>query len=343
MIYLISFTEKGSLLCRKILDLFEKENIKAFGYSKYEYAYKYNLIENNKSLYEWTKDKFKKDNFIVFIGACAIAVRAIAPFVKSKLYDCAVIVIDDNSMYTIPILSGHIGGANKFALKISELINSQCIITTSTDINNVFSVDTWALKNNMIILNAENIKHISSSLIENKDIGIVSDFDILCSHKNIKYNLNYNCGICISYDKNKKPFKNTLNLIPKNIVIGIGCRKNIDFKIVEQVFLNQIKANKIPLESIKVICTIDLKKTEKAILQIKDKYNIEFKTYSSSELEKAEGKFNSSEFVKKITGVDNVCERAASLNRKGKFILNKTSISGVTISIFMESLSVNIR
>ena len=72
------------------------------------------------------------------------------------------IVIDEKGQYTIPILSGHLGGANELSYKIAKSINSQCVITTATDINNVFAVDEWARLNNCAVKDALNIKNVSA-------------------------------------------------------------------------------------------------------------------------------------------------------------------------------------
>lgn len=307
-------------------------------FSTKRYIKNNDILPIDFGLKKWCKNCFKKGNCIIFIGSAGIAVRTIAEFIDTKDKDPSVIVIDENGKYIIPILSGHIGGGNKTAYLIADILGGTPVITTATDINNIFSVDSWAVKNNIAIYNIENIKYISSSLLDKTDIGLISDFNI-CSKlpENIKLGNNFSTGICISLDKNKLPFKTTLNLIPKCIVIGLGCKKNIDFETVEMLFLNSLKENNLPIEAVKRISSIDLKKEEEAILKLSRKYKIDFVTYSSKQLENLKGNFISSEFVKSVTGVDNVCERAACINIQGRFIQRKTCFKGVTIAIFLES------
>jgi len=295
---------------------------------------------NVKDVFKWCEERFYKKNIIVFIGAVGIAVRIISPFVKNKLEDPAVIVIDEKANFVIPILSGHVGGANNFALYVSRMINSIPVITTATDINNVFSVDLWAEKNNFSIYNKDIIKVISSDLLSNRKVSVKSDFNIRGSlPKNVVENEALETGFYIGF-RNKNIFNNTLFIVPRCIIIGIGCKKNTEFEKIDNFFNKVLDNYGINLMAIDYIASIDIKRDEKGLKQFCKKYNFNFKTFSSEELNNLEGNFTGSEFVKKTIGVDNVCERACAMGNEGSFIMRKKSKEGITMAIFLKKMEV---
>ncbi len=319
---LLAFTDKGQRLAETIKERLELENThvnRVFG------------------LKEFMPVVFHKGNVIVFVGAVGIAVRAIAPLIAHKTTDPAVLVVDELGKFVIPILSGHIGGANDFADKLARILGAVPVITTATDLNHVFSVDSFAVKNNYEIKNTEHIKTISGQLLNRHEVGLCTDFEILGDlPKNIILKQSGKVGIYIS-SKRDYPFEKTLHLMPKKFHFGIGARKNTEELDLEEFFLRTLIEYNIPMECVGSISSIDLKKDEKAILSLADKYHIQFITYSKDELGKYDSRFSQSDFVKSITGVGNVCETSAFLSSKmGNLVCKKKRLNGMTIAVFEE-------
>ncbi len=129
----------------------------------------------NKSkctLSEWTQKAFSSKSALIFVGAAGIAVRTIAPFVKDKLTDSPVIVVDEKGKFVIPILSGHVGGANELSRLVAGKIGATAVITTATDINDVFSIDVFAVRNHLEIMKKKGIQHVSSKLLRHEVVTI---------------------------------------------------------------------------------------------------------------------------------------------------------------------------
>ncbi|MEN6459882.1 MAG: cobalt-precorrin 5A hydrolase [Syntrophomonas sp.] len=334
---LVSFTKKGADICRKIetgLDS-RKHFCKAYGMPAY--AEEAGILPLKSSLSLWTQDAFSRCEALVFVGACGIAVRAIAPYVNNKTVDPAVVVVDETGKYAISLLSGHIGGANDFAREVAEVLGAEPVITTATDLNHKFAVDQWAGKHSLWLGEMSIAKEISAGLLNGEMIGVSSDYPIEGS---MPQQLIYEedagdltVGFLLSIYANKKPFKRTLHLVPQTVTIGMGCRQGISLAAAEALLYKVLEEQSISVHAIEMLCSIDIKKEEAALKQLAEKLSIPFKVFSSGELAQAEGDFTSSDFVASVTGVDNVCERAAVLGSQGQLIVKKQILHGVTLAI----------
>ena len=270
----------------------------------------------------FVKKGFEEKSALIFVGAVGIAVRSIAPYVKDKLADSPVIVIDDMASFVIPILSGHAGGANKIAKVIADLLDASPVITTSTDVNSSFSVDVFATENNLRIRNRDGIKKVSSKALRDKAVTIsVKDYP----PKN-------KVDVIIADDTDREY---DLLLSPKRYVVGVGFRKEKDPDELEDFVLESLKASGIDINDVYAFATIDVKEKEEALIRLRDRYRIPVIAFESSLLEKAVGDFSSSEFVKQAVGVDNVCERAASLaaGEGAKLVVSKLKGDGMTLAV----------
>ena len=134
--------------------------------------------KNGVKLSDWTAENFQKSDALIFIGAVGIAVRAIVPHCKSKATDPAVIVLDERGRFSIPILSGHLGGANDLAKKLASICGAVPVITTATDVEGVFAVDEWAKAQSCHVLEPERIKTVSSTLLAGKVVYYDSQWRI---------------------------------------------------------------------------------------------------------------------------------------------------------------------
>ena len=146
-IRIISFTSRGKALARRISSVLKEEGFEA------EAAVKNSRDPESlkESLSAWTERQFSEAQGIIFVGAAGIAVRAVAPFVKSKAEDPAVLAVDEAGRYCIPLLSGHLGGANALACLLGKRLGMEPVLTTATDINGKWAVDVFAAKNGLFI------------------------------------------------------------------------------------------------------------------------------------------------------------------------------------------------
>jgi cobalt-precorrin 5A hydrolase len=329
-IQLAAFTKNGGMLCLRLQQLLNTREHDAEGFSKFNIIGLKPLV---MSLDEFTRKAFSICDAVVFIGAAGIAVRAAAPYIKSKDSDPAVIVIDERGRYVIPVLSGHMGGANRLAETIASLLQADAVITTATDINGKFAVDTWAAGMGCRIGNMEKIKDVSSAILNGEQVGIYTDFPVDGDlPENMVISRKTRVGICIS--PRYEPFyESTLHIIPRQYVLGIGCRKNTKYEDLLDFMNFILETNGISLDEIEAMASIDLKKKEEALIRLSREWSIPFYTYTASELSQVTGVFTESSFVKAVTGVDNVCERAAVKANNGRLKVTKISRNGITAAV----------
>ncbi|MDD2959055.1 MAG: cobalt-precorrin 5A hydrolase [Lachnospiraceae bacterium] len=301
-------------------------------------------------LKEWTKQQFSNRDVVIFVGAAGIAVRSIAPFLQSKATDPAVLVADEKGTFVISLLSGHIGGANELCSQLAKRLQAIPVITTATDLNGKFAVDVFAKQNGMWIDDMVCAKEISAAILYGEKIGFSSDFPVtgslpeeLQAVQNGKTESAAKTEDCyeihITWDASKKsvPGCRRLCLVPKTIVLGVGCKKGKTEAELEKAVLDTLHDRKISIHAVKKICSIDIKAKEAGLLEFCEKYHLAFETYPADALRKVKGEFSASEFVSSQVGVDNVCERSAVLGSGGgQLIQRKKACGGITVAAACE-------
>lgn len=332
---IFAFTDKGSKLSANIAQLLSADSYTVEQYAMPKYCYTPEQLPLLPNLHTLTQYSFPTAKLLVYIGAVGIAVRAIAPFVRSKKTDPAIICIDELGKFTIPLLSGHIGGANRLAERLSVAIGSTSVITTATDINDLPAIDEWATNHQLHITDMLMAKHIAAMLLDGEPIGISSSYILPFEFpQGLVQRTNLPTGVFITDSTDcQAPYANTLFLLPKNIYLGIGCRRGVSQDTIEQFVLDKLCELNIDIGRVCSVASIDLKAQEDGLLGFADKYKLPTTFYSAAQLQQAAGDFSVSGFVQSITGVDNVCERAAILSSAGKLLLHKSSKDGVTLAV----------
>ena len=287
-------------------------NIRAIAFTEKGQSWSETLglpVDRGIPVMQWARENFSCCDALLFIGACGIAVRAIAPLVKDKTADPAVLVMDEAGKHVISLLSGHLGGANALTLEIARKTGADPVITTATDLRKVPAIDNWAAENGCAIENPGAIKDVSAAALAERQVGVA-----------------------ITEREIRPPFPVTLFLRPRTLVLGTGCRKGTDPEAFEEKAKEFLKICGVSLLAVKALATIDIKKEEKAYLRFCEKYRLPLLTYTARELEAVPGRFSSSDYVKKTVGVDNVCERAAAA-AGGRLLTGKTILNGVTFAL----------
>ena len=271
------------------------------------------------TVFDWAGEWFPKAGALVFVSAVGIAVRAIAPHVRDKTTDPAVVALDDRGQNVICLLSGHMGGGNELTRRIAALTGGRAVVTTATDARNIEAVDEWAVKNGCVVENPEAIKTVSAAMLENLPVGVAITDEV--------------------FEELSPPWPVTLWLRPRVLVLGVGCRRGIEKKALEAAVGDFLKGEGRSPLSLKAVASIDLKRDEPAIVDFCRENEVPFLVFSAEELNKVIGRFSSSQKVLEVAGVDNVCERAAVLAAgNGPLLRSKTLYPGIALALAREAI-----
>jgi len=333
-----SLKSKSLQFCKEDVDIYAPEKI----FVSREDFIKYN------SLSETVKDIFPRYKKIIFIMALGIVVRVIAPLIKDKTSDPAVVVIDEAGRHVISVLSGHLGGANNLARDIANALDAEPVITTATDVWGLPAVDELARENKFAIEPVSAIKGANSAIINGKSIHIYSDIPLMLkNYQQIKlYGINDYPKLCQQAGYNviitnrivNNYCSNTINLRPQNLVMGIGCRSGTTSKELHQAIKSALIICKRSELSLRALATIDRKAGEQGLILVSRLLNLPIISFSVAQIDSlirsGFQSANFSNFVQQAVGVPAVSEPAAILaSRKGELILPKIKFRGITIAI----------
>jgi cobalt-precorrin 5A hydrolase len=323
-IAIISITENGKILAKKISNALKDDptiiKIDTF----------------HKNVKPTLDNVFHSYSFMIGIMATGIMIRSICNLFKNKIDDPGVLIIDEKGKHVISLLSGHLGGANDLSIKIANIIGADPVITTATDINNKYGIDSLARKYYLKINDISNIKTINSALLNNEmvELAINSKYGYLWNDINIKntYYKGTNPSNMITVSINSL----TVKLKPKKIVVGLGSRKNIDSNVVVNAIKNAFKFLDLPLKRIDSIATGYMKQNETGILSAAKILGIPIQIIPEESLKNFNNTdTNGSKFVFEKFGVSGVSE-PSSLIAAGKgstLIFRKTPYNGVTVAV----------
>jgi len=336
---IISISKQGNQLASRLGNQLDYST--CYTLSKWELQ---GFLPIEGKLCDFCETLFKKYDALVFIMASGIVVRSIAPWIKSKTSDPAVVVIDDRGQHVISLLSGHLGGANALTLKIAEAINAHPVITTASDVNHLPSVDMLAKEHVLIIDSMKDATTISAMIVNGENVVLEDPYHII-KNDILPIKQGDKSGAVIVSNhlliNTDKPF---VKLIPQNIILGIGCKKDTGSLLLWEFIVENLKELNLDLQSIKAIASIDVKSDEKAIMDAAQRLECNTSFYSAEQLQEVDHLFEGSDFVKSTVGVGSVSTTAAYIagNKKGRFLLEKKKKDGMTLSVFEQFTCVSL-
>lgn len=271
---------------------------------------------------------------LIFIMAAGIVVRTIAPLVRDKKTDPAVVVLDEKGRFVVSLLSGHVGGANKLAREIAGFLGMEAVITTASDLNNATSIDLWAADNYLVIDNWKPLPAVSARLLNTGMLNVYSDADIRLPDDFSVSEDAASADILIT-NKIMPDNKNRSQLIirPKNIIAGIGCNSGTSADEIEAMVSKIFAENKFSFSAIHSLATIDKKGKEPGLIAFAQRHDINVRLFTPEELNSVKG-ITRSEAAFRATGANAVAEPAALLAAgTNRLLVTKQKCGNVTLAL----------
>ena len=295
-------------------------------------------------------DLWSKYEALVFIMASGIVVRTIAPLLKDKKTDPAVVVLDEAGKFAVSLAGGHLGGANELAGEIARFLGGEAVITTASDVNGLPSLDLWARDHDLVIENWQDLPQVGTRYVNNGALRVYSDIPFVFPHEFLKvadprfadaiisnrrdvYAGSPRCTITgegCSADACR--VKGQVYLRPVNLVVGIGCNSGTSADEIEAAVRGVLEEHNLVFSSVGSLATISIKANEPGLKLFAEKHGFPLQSFLPEELNSVEGT-GRSDTVFRATGAHAVAEPAALLSAgTEKLIVPKQKKGNVTVA-----------
>ncbi|NCB56108.1 MAG: cobalt-precorrin 5A hydrolase [Gammaproteobacteria bacterium] len=296
---------------------------------------------------------FNTHTALVVIGATGLTVRVIAPLLKDKLSDPAVVVIDEHGQHVISLLSGHVGGANELTRYLAGVLGADPVITTATDVNQLAALDTLVVQLDADMYDfRQSVKIVNQMLVSDQKVGLFWDHDSLPDTEDRWQSERYDTRgfvavnsltdlpsdlsalICVSLRETLPELAiPVFKLVPRRIVAGIGCRRATSFQLLLSLLQQQLAKYQLDPLALRAIGSVVIKEDEAALKHLSACCRVPFELYSVNELRQHEHLFPSSDFVRQTIGVGSVSQPVAWLMSDGHLVGDTLRQQGVTITL----------
>jgi len=289
---------------------------------------------------------FKAYDAHIFIISVGAVVRMVAPLFENKKVDPAILCVDDNAQFVIPILSGHVGHGNEFTHRVAKILGATPVITTASDVRGTLTVDILGRELEWVLDDPDHNVTLGCAAVVNQhpvciiqetgdphfwplDQALPSGVEYTNSFEGVNPKT-YSIFLVVTdrdfQEEHPEIYAKSVIYRPKSLVLGLGCDSLTPVELVERGIKSTLAKYKLDIRCIKAIASVDKKSTEPAFLNLKEKYNWEFIIYTAFELDALQNIPNPSETVKKFVGTKGVAEPSAILASGAKDLLIEKQI-----------------
>jgi cobalt-precorrin 5A hydrolase len=352
-IAVVALTRRGVETALNIKQALDAEGLKNAIFAPKKYS-QTGVCELEGKIGDFIKEKYEHLDAIVAVMATGITIRAVAPYLESKLVDPAIIGVDAAGNFVISLLSGHYGGANELTKIIAKGIEATPVITTASDSMGKQSVDELARILHLTIENPKSLTPVNAAIVNNERLVLVLIGDVKIPHEIVngfeikqvnsikeieKIIRDYDAGAIVSKETLKMDdFSKPITwLRAKRIVVGLGCRKNSHCEHIVETVNAALKTTGLPAGRIDQFASVDIKRDSAAMINAAKLFDVPLEFLSVEALRSLSHPDLSpdSELVQEKIGVGGVCERAALIiaGKNSNLIHKKTKLNGTAVAI----------
>jgi len=289
-------------------------------------------------------DNFHKFAAHVVVGATGLVVRHLAPLIKSKKEDPAVVVLPQDGRFAVSLLSGHLGGANRLAEEMARLTGGQAVISTATDVEGLPALEMLAREHQLEIEDFSRLPAVSRRLVEGEKVPVYDPDGYLKPHlapwaEHFEFLENApepDSGphIRVSFRLNAATdSEEALVLRPPALALGLGCHVGIERAELDEFVRLCLEQASLSLKSVALLSTVEIRAEEPALLELSRAMNRPLIIHSRAELSQIETPNPSAKVLERI-GVPSVCEAAAMLAaRTDRLEIKKQKNSRATLAV----------
>jgi cobalt-precorrin 5A hydrolase len=249
---------------------------------------------------------------IVCIMATGIVIRTIAPLLRDKYHDPAVVVCDELGQFAISLLSGHIGGANDLAERVAGITGGQAVITTASDVLGYTPLDLWCRQWQLTPVSADALTRTMGRLVDQGHVTLWSRYPLPRLPEDLRQTSDRSRAD-LSIDSRLEPTGNGTLLFPRSLVFGIGCNRGTPAEAIAAAVTATCRQHGLAPQAIARLASIDLKQDEIGLCEYARRHDLPLDFYTKDQLNQVEG-VSVSPAVQRATGAKGVAEPAALLS-----------------------------
>jgi cobalt-precorrin 5A hydrolase len=281
---------------------------------------------------------------LVAVMAAGIVVRKLAPLLKGKDRDPAVVVVDEAGRFAISLLSGHLGGANDLARRVAAALGGTPVITTATDVQGLPALDVLAAQRGLVIENLTEVKEVSMALLSGQPVGLVDPDGFLTAALESYLHLFYREDdletalaaelkptVYVGFQERPWP-PGWLCLRPRVLIAGMGCHKGTPASELLDFLQESFRQAGLSLLALKALATIAAKKDEPGLQEAARRLNVELLWFTAEELEKVPVPTPSAQAARHV-GAKSVSEAAALKAARGELLVPKRKGANATVAV----------